>query len=412
MLPQDGTHMLCGVRVIDLTTFLSGPFATQMLADLGADVIKVESAAGDSSRHIPPHFVDGISAYFHSANRSKRSIELDLKNPAGRDVLLELVRTADVVIDNFRTGVLAKLAITHEQLAAVNPTIVSCSITGFGESGPYRDRPAYDAIVQAMSGAMSLTGHVGGPPARMGLPMGDLAAGLYASAAIAAALVRVCRGGGGDHIEISMLDCQLALLSYQAAYYLHDGAIPGPQGAAHDSIPTYRSFQCADGRYLMVTANTDAMWRSLCSALGVPHLVDDPQFADASLRLEHRDRLWDELEARFRSAPADELMSRLIDAGVPVAPINDVAEALDDQNTTDREMVLSLTASNGVEVRVAGNPIKSATGGCRGLEEHRFPPHQGQDTAHLLRELGYTGPEVESLRNMGALGPTAGRARA
>ncbi|UWP86792.1 CaiB/BaiF CoA transferase family protein [Dactylosporangium fulvum] len=397
--------MLDGVRVLDLTQFLSGPFGSQMLADLGAEVIKIEPRGGDSSRAIPPHFVRGDSAYFHAVNRGKKSVQIDLKSPAGRAVFLELVRTADVVFDNFRPGVLERLQLDHAQLERVNPKIITCSVTGFGEHGQYRDRPAYDAIVQAMSGGMSLTGHAGAPPARMGIPIGDLSAGMYAATAIAASLVRLHRTGAGDHIEIAMLDCQLAMLTYQAAYYLFSGAVPGPQGSGHVSIPTYRSFRCADDRYVMVTANTEAMWRSLCAAIGVAELADDPRFVDAGARLRNQVELWVRLEPAFRELPAEEALARLVNAGVPAAPMNTVADALDDANTADREMLLELISAEGAVVMVSGNPIKSTRGGCRGPHDHQFPPRLGGQTAEVLADLlGYEAAHIERLRRQGAVG--------
>jgi crotonobetainyl-CoA:carnitine CoA-transferase CaiB-like acyl-CoA transferase len=332
-------------------------------------------------------------------------VQLDLKTDEGRDVFLQLVATADVVFDNFRPGVLEKLGIDHAQLERVNPRIITCSVTGFGEYGPYRDRPAYDAIVQAMSGGMSMTGHPGAPPARMGVPIGDLAAGMYAATAIAASLFRVHRTGCGDHIEIAMLDCQIALLTYQAAYYLLSGTVPGPQGSGHVSIPTYRSFQCSDHRYVMVTANTEAMWRSLCTAVGVPELVDDPRFANAAARLHHQAELWRHLERAFQGFPAEQILDRLIHAGVPAAPINTVADALEDTNTADRGMVLELEGPEGTTIRVPGNPIKSTRGGCRKPGHLAFPPSLGLHTEEVLRDLlGYDAEQLDRLRHRGAVG--------
>lgn len=395
--------MLDGVRVLDLTQFLSGPYCAQILADLGAEVVKVEPPSGDSSRAIPPHFIAGDSAYFHAVNRSKRSIQLDLRQEEGREVFLDLVRRADVVLDNFRPGVLGRLGLTHEDLVAVKPDLVTCSITGFGEEGRYRDRPAYDAIVQAMAGGMSLTGHPDAPPARMGLPVGDIAAGMYAAIAISGALVRSHRTGLGDHVEIAMLDCQLAMLSYQAAYFLHDEAVPGPQGSGHVSIPTYRAFECRDGRYVMVTANTETMWQQLCASLDVDELLSDARFADAASRLRHRFALWDLLEPAFRSADAADVLERLVERQVPAALINTVADALRDPNTAERQMILDLTDGTGHTVSVAGNPIRSRAAGDG--SDAGFPPSLGSDTDAVLEELGYDDARRDELRRNGAAGP-------
>jgi crotonobetainyl-CoA:carnitine CoA-transferase CaiB-like acyl-CoA transferase len=395
--------MLAGVRVLDLTQFLSGPYGAQILADLGADVVKIEAPQGDSSRAIPPHFIAGDSAYFHAINRSKRSVQLDLRSDAGREVFLDLLRTADVVLDNFRPGVLERLRITHEDLVAVKPDLITCSITGFGNEGRYRDRPAYDAIVQAMAGGMSLTGHPGSAPARMGLPVGDIAAGMYAAIAISSALVRLAKTGKGDHLEIAMLDCQLAMLSYQAAYFLHDGEVPGPQGSGHVSIPTYRAFECSDGRHIMVTANTEAMWRELCAALGLEALVEDPRFVDASARLTHRLELWDQLEPAFLRFDAVDALEALVERRVPAALINTVADALEDPNTAERGMVMDLANGAGQSVSVAGNPIRSTAVAtdCQAS----FPPGLGSDTETVLRELGYDAARLDGLRRGGVVGP-------
>jgi crotonobetainyl-CoA:carnitine CoA-transferase CaiB-like acyl-CoA transferase len=272
---------LNGVRVVDLTTFLSGPFCTQILADLGAEIIKVEPFGGDSSRAIPPHFVGDDSAYYLGNNRSKRSIALDLKSPEGLRIARDLIARSDVVVENFRPGVCERLGLDVDALRAERPDLVWASISGFGQTGPWRDRPAYDMIVQALSGVMSLTGEVGRAPVRAGVPIGDLVAGLYAAIGVLAGLAERGRGvAGGRTIDVSMLDCQLAMLSYQAVYAMHSGTTPAPQGRAHDSIPTYRAFTAGDGRALVVTANTERMWAGLCHVLGLSHLVDEPRFAD------------------------------------------------------------------------------------------------------------------------------------
>lgn len=402
----DQGAFLTGVRVLDLTTFLSGPHATQILSDLGADVVKVESRAADSSRSIPPYFVDGDSVYFHSTNRTKRSIQLDLKTEAGRRTFQALAASVDVVIDNFRPGVMERLGADHESLRSQNARMITCSISGFGDGNQWSDRPAYDAIVQALSGGMSLTGHKGGPPARMGIPIGDLGAGVYAALAISAALYRRDRHGVGEHIEISMLDCQVALLSYQAAYYLHSGVEPGRQGSGHVSIPTYRSFECADGEYIIVTANTDDMWRSLCRAIGREDLVEDPRFATSAQRLMNRESLSVELESAFSRLTMKQALELTIGEGVPAAPVNTVGAALSQDVVRSREMVVTLKGSDGHSVSVPGNPIKTAGDGVRPSEAMRFPPRAGQDTDAVLAELlGLSQDEIAALRAEGAAGP-------
>ena len=404
MTEADSVRFLDGVRVLDLTTFLSGPFGTQLLSDLGAEVIKVEAAAGDSSRHIPPHFVSGASAYFHAVNRNKSSIQLDLKSKKGIEVFLSLVQKSDIVIHNFRPGVMDRLGLTVQRLQEVNPRIVSCSISGFGEYGPRKNIPAYDAMIQAWAGGMSLTGHPDSPPSRMGLPIGDLAAGMYAALGSVAAHLSSRATGRGSHIDVAMFDSQLALLVYQAVYYMISHEIPGPQGAGHLSIPTYRSFLCGDDAYVMVTANTEGMWKAMCATLGLDELVEDERFLSNASRLENAKELWALLEPAFASRVSVELAEELLAAGVPAARVNSVADALEDEQTRARNMIVSLPTHDGGSVDVPGNPIKSA--GARPDAEFVAANPLGTDTATLLQQLiGLTPEEIAELQDSGAVGP-------
>ncbi len=378
------TGPLSGLRVLDLTTFLSGPYCTQILGDLGADVIKVEPPAGDSTRVLPPHFVDGDSAYFLSVNRNKRSVVLDLKSAAGKAAFLHLVGECDGVVENFRAGVLARLGLSYETLRAVNPRIVLCSITGFGQDGPKHDAPAYDAIVQALSGGMSMTGEVGRPPVRAGIPIGDLAAGMFGAVGVLAALLRCRETGEGSHLDVSMLDAQISMLTYQAAYYLVSDQVPGPQGRGHVSIPTYRSFTCGDGRDVIVTANTEGMWRGLCRALDRADLVTDQRFVDNPSRLANRAELDAELEPRFAAGPAALWLERLQAQGVPCAPVNTVADALHDPQVRHRDMVVTLTREGSGSIELVGNPVKLVD---EPPAAFRYPPALGEHTEEVLREL-------------------------
>ena len=392
---------LAGYRVLDLTTFLSGPFCTQVLGDLGADVVKVEPPAGDSSRHIPPHFVGDDSAYFLSTNRNKRSIALDLKKPEAVALLRKLIARADVVVENYRPGVLARLGVDVEAQRAADPMLVWASISGFGLDGPQRDRPAYDMIVQALSGVMSLTGEPGRAAARLGIPAGDTVAGLYAAIAINAALADRERTGEGRWIDVAMLDCQLAMLSYQSAYALIAGVTPPRQGAAHDSIPTYRSFAGGDGKEFVVTANTEKMWRAMCGVLGRESMADDPRFADGAARHANRARLWAELEAAFREGDAEAWVAKLVDAGVPAAPIRDVPGALEDARASGRGMVQALSDGAGHEAELVGGPIRFVGGPP---PEARYPPALSADADAVLGEwLGPDAPDTAALVEAGAL---------
>lgn len=403
MTAPEGTakSVLAGLTVVDLTTFLSGPYATQILGDLGAEVIKIEQpGAGDATRILPPHFVHGDSAYFHSVNRNKQSIVLDLKRPAARDLLLRLLADADVLIENFRPGVMDRLGLSEEVVRAANPKLVWCSLTGFGGEGPYSGYPAYDMIVQALSGGMSLTGEKDGRPVRAGIPLGDLSGGMFSVIGILAALNERHASGVGRRVDVSMLDCQISMLTYQAQYAMVSGETPGRQGAEHDSIPTYRAFSCGDGEQIAVCANNQRMWASLCDVLGCPELVGDPRFSDNAERLKNRQALWQILEARFLERSAAELFPLLMQAGVPAAPVNTVPQALADPQVVSRGMVVTAEADDGRTLKMAGNPVRVEGSG----EIFRHPPRLGEHTATVLRErLGLSDEEIAALAASGSI---------
>jgi len=391
---------LAGYKVIDLTTFLSGPFCTQVLADLGAEVVKIEAPEGDSSRTIPPHFVGDDSAYYLSINRNKRSLAVNLKTPEGLGIVKQLIQKADVVVENYRPGVATRLGLDPKLMCESNPSLVWASISGFGQTGPDRDKPAYDMIVQALSGVMSLTGEEGRPAVRLGIPAGDTVAGLYAAIAINAALADRERTGTGRIIDVAMLDCQLAMLSYQSAYALIADVTPAPQGARHDSIPTYRSFKGGDGRELVVTANTERMWQGLCRVLGLEHLIDDDRFSNGASRLENKHALWDLLESAFATQPAAYWIPLLEENGVPVALINSVPEALEHARDAQRDMILNLH-NDEHQINVVGNPIKFV--GAEKVQAS-YPPKRGADDTQVLSEWLQLSPEaVAGLQNQGVL---------
>lgn len=393
---------LSGTTIIDLTTFLTGPYATQVLADLGARVIKVEPPTGEASRHIAPHFLHGDSAYFHSVNRNKESVVLDLKSCEGRDVLDRMVGRADVLIENYRPGVRDRLGLDYERLSKVNPRLVMCSITGFGRGiEGVVDRPAYDIIIQALSGGMGMTGEPGQRPVRAGIPIADLAGGMFAVIGILAALHESRSSGRGQEVDISLLDCQISLLTYQAAYYLLAGQVPGPQGRGHMSFPTYQTFRAGDGREVVIAANTEAMWRSLCSALELPKLVDDERFETNAMRLQNRGILEELLNERFSQRPAEDWVERLMDAGVPVAPVNNVPEALEEPSVQERNMVVEVEHPQGGTLRLLGNPCKFSR---TPAEEFVAPPSLGQDTVRVLTELAdVDGEQIATLSEKGVI---------
>ena len=395
------TRPLDGVRVLDLTQFLAGPFATQILGDLGAEVIKLEAPSGDWSRSLPPHFVGPDSAYFLSVNRNKKSVAADMKSADGLALVKRLAVASDIVMENFRPGVLDRLGFAYEELAAENPKLIWCSISGFGQDGPDRNRPAYDMIVQALSGGMSMTGEAGEPAVRAGIPIGDLCAGMYGAIGVLAALEERRRTGKGRLVDIAMLDCQVAMLCYQAAYFLHSGVEPGRQGRGHASIPTYRSFDAGNGTELVITANTERMWRALCGVLGNEALADDPRFATNDDRYANRFELWPLLEAAFREKDADAWVPLLLEAGIPVGRVNTLEAALENPQIHHRGMVMDLAARDGRRVRVAGNPIKLAGAAP---PPPSYPPLLGEHTRDVLvRVLGLDGEAVEAALAAGAV---------
>jgi CoA:oxalate CoA-transferase len=393
--PTPGPPLLAGLRVLEMTQVLSGPFGAQILADLGADVIKLEPPTGDLARAMQPHFVGDDSVYFISLNRNKRSVAVDLKRPEGVALVRRLAARCDVVIENNRPGVLDRLGLKADELRNENPRLIWCAITGFGQDGPYRDKPAYDMIVQALSGGMSLTGEPGGRPVRAGIPIGDIAAGMYAAIAILAALNRRNATGQGEAIDISMLDCQAAMLTYQAAYFLHSGTGPGRQGSGHDSIPVYRAFTGADGQDFVICAITEANWQALCRVLETPTLAADPRFATPRDRYHNRLPLWAHLEEAFKARPAAEWVVRLEADSVPVAVVNTLDQVVADPHIRHRGMVTELAASDGRRARLMGNPMKFADAPAAPT---RFAPRLGEDTAAILGEaLGLGESDIDGL---------------
>ncbi|MDE0176521.1 MAG: CoA transferase [Defluviicoccus sp.] len=398
---------LAGVRVLDLTQFLAGPFATQILGDLGAEVIKLEAPSGDWSRSLPPHFVGPDSAYYLSVNRNKKSVVADMKSADGLALVKRLVCASDIVMENFRPGVLDRLGLVYGELAAENEGLIWCSISGFGQDGPDRDRPAYDMIVQALSGGMSMTGEPGEPAVRAGIPIGDLCAGMYGAIGVLAALEARRRTGKGRLVDVAMLDCQVAMLCYQAAYFLHSGSEPGRQGRGHASIPTYRSFDAGNDTELVITANTERMWRALCGVLQRAELADDPRFATNDDRYANRFELWPLLEAAFREKDADAWVPLLLEAGIPVGRVNTLEAALSNPQIVHRDMVLALTARDGRRVRVAGNPIKFADDEPTPAG---FPPLLGENTRDVLADvLGLDEEEIAAALAAGIVGESRPR---
>ena len=332
-----------GVRVLDLSRMLAGPYGSMLLADLGAEVIKVEEPDGGDPMRVmgPPFLPDGDSAYFLSINRNKKSVALDLATPAGREVFLDLAAHADVVWENFRPGVMERLGLAYATLSAVNPSLVQCSISAYGQDGPYRDWPAFDLAVQAMGGAMSLTGEEGGRPVRMGLPMGDLAGGMFGAFAVAGALFRRARTGRGAHVDLALLDCQVSLLTYIAQYFWADGRVPGRMGSGHASVVPYQALATRDG-HLIVAVFAEKFWGGFCRAVEHPEWEADPRFATNRQRLASRETLMALVEAAFHQRATEDWLARLRASGVPAAPILAVDRVLADPQVRHRRMVVDV----------------------------------------------------------------------
>ncbi len=394
---------LSGIRVLDVTRVMAGPYGTMLLAFLGAEVIKVEDPdGGDPSRAASLYFDRGLSAFFISGNAAKKSVTLNLKTPRGRGVLLALAGRCDVFVENFRPGVAAKLGIAPEALRAANPRLVTCSISGYGSWGPYRDYPAFDLTVQAMAGAMSFTGEPGRPPVKMGVPVGDLGGGVFGAYGIAAALYERERTGRGTHVDIGMFDVQLSFLNYHAQYYLTSGVNPGPVGSAHPNTVPYQAFKTKDGHLVVAILGAERFWPRFCEAIGLPDLGRDPRFATNLQRVEQKAVLVPILEERMRRRTTAVWMDARTKAEIPCAPVNRVAEALTSPQTTAREMLRRVPhPAGGGEVTVVGNPVKIA-----GHEDAPIgpPPLLGQHTDEVLRDLlGYDEKMIGSLRAEGVI---------
>jgi CoA:oxalate CoA-transferase len=389
---------LSGLVVIDLTHMLSGPYCTMLLADLGARTIKVEPPTGEGTRALlakdPKNSRQGMGAYFLTLNRNKESVVIDLKKPEGRSLFYDLVKRADVVVNNFGPGVPKRLAIDWETLSTYNPRIITCSVTGFGETGPANARPAFDQIAQGMGGGMSITGQVGGEPTRAGIPIGDLAGGMFAAIGVLAALQGRNISGRGQHVDISMLDCQISLLNYMATMFLLTGENPKPLGNAHFVHVPYDTFPTKD-RWIIIAVITDNGWKGVVEALGADDLRD-AKFLTQPGRWANRDFINRRVREILAGQTADYWLETLSRHDVPCAPVNDFEHALNDPQVRARNMVVEVPLSRGGTVFMPGNPVKLSD---FGPDHYSSPPELGNDTDAVLRHLlGKQPDEIARLR--------------
>lgn len=392
---------LQGLKVLDFTRVLAGPFATMILGDLGAEIIKVERPlTGDDSRYFGP-YQNGVSAYYISINRNKQSITVDLKNSAGRSLILELIAEVDIVVENFRPGTMEKLGLGYEQLQQINPALIYCAISGFGHTGPYSTRPAYDAIVQAMGGIMSITGQKGGPPTRVGPSIGDITAGLYGAIGILAALQHRNVTGEGQKVDVAMLDCQVSILENAIARYTTTGQIPQPSGNSHNFIVPFEPFATADGE-IMIAIGNDKLWQKFCAITKAAELGCDPCFMTMTNRYDNYQTLRPQVAAIFRTKTTAYWNELLNNNGIPCGPINTIAQLFEDPQIEAREMLIELDQPIAGKLTVPGIPIKlNKTPGK--IRYHA--PQLGEHTTEVLANiLGYSAAQTADLRSTGALG--------
>ena len=396
----DTPAALDGVTVLDLTRVLSGPYCTMMLADMGARVIKVEQPGkGDDTRAWGPPFQEGESAYFLSINRNKESITLNLKHPDGRRVLDALIERADVLVENFRPGTLDRMGLGYAEVSARRPDLVYCSISGFGQTGPRRREPGYDAVMQGEGGLMSITGSSDGPGYRLGVAIADIASGMFSAYGVAVALLARHRTGRGQLVDVGMLDAVAALLTYQAGIYFATETAPSRLGNRHPTIVPYETLEAADGD-LVVAAGNDQLWRTFCDVLQLDTLADDPRFRTNKDRVAAHDELRPLLVERLRTRPVAEWLAQLKEAGVPCGGVRDLHDLFTDPQIIERAMIVALEHPVAGVIRQLGVPVKlSATsGGVR-----TAPPVLGQHTDAILREIGTPDDDIARFKADGAI---------
>jgi len=394
--------LLSGIRVLDLTRVLAGPYCTMMLGDLGADVVKVERpGSGDDTRKWGPPFTEnGESAYYISANRNKRSVTLNLKSKKGQAILKDLIKKSDVLVDNFKTGTLESWGFDYETLGEIRPGLIYCTITGYGYTGPYKNYPGYDFMVQAMGGFMSVTGPDEGEPTRSGIALADLATGMFASNAILAALFARERTGEGQRIDMALLDSQVALMSYVASNYLISGDLPGRYGNGHPNIVPYQSFKARDQHFAFIAGN-DGQWAKFCDAVDQSAWKDDPNFSTNAARVKNRALVVEALSELFIEKDASEWMELCNQIGLPTAPINNLAQVFENPQVEARNMKVALTYPSGESVQMVGSPLQIPSSP---IKINLPPPLLGEHTGEVYKSyLGYDDDQLQQLYDEGVI---------
>jgi crotonobetainyl-CoA:carnitine CoA-transferase CaiB-like acyl-CoA transferase len=379
-----------GIKILDLTQAMSGPFATMLLGDLGSEIIKVEPPSGDQTRSWAPPYMNGISSYFISTNRNKNSISVDLKTVEGKKILKRLIAQSDVLVENFRPGVMEKLGFSYDIAKSLNPEIIYCSISGYGQTGPMKDYPGYDLAILAISGLMGITGNPDSPPVKFAVPIADITTALFAAVSILAALHTRDVSGKGQYIDLSMLDSNFLMLTHQLMSYLSTGKNPEKLGSAHSSIAPYQAYKTADS-YIVITVGTEKLWEKFCSVLN-PELLERGEFKTNVDRVAHREMLENEINKILKNKTTDEVYNMLSSGGIPCAPVNKISDTVNNGQIKFRNMIVDMNTSYG-QVTMAGTPFKmSGTPGKIRLP----PPWLGNGNEEILKDAGFNNMDIEN----------------